>query len=67
MQGKDNNKKARAMKKYAVLRVYNVVSPSVVFQTDDRADAVSYAGIMNRTDGYVYAVVMLDVTIGEGE
>lgn len=55
------------MKKYAVLRVYNVVSPSVVFQTDDRADAVSYAGIMNRTDGYVYAVVTLDVTIGEGE
>ena len=55
------------MKKFAVLRVYKHVSPCVVFMTDDRTDAVSYAGIMNRTDGYVYAVVVLDETIGEGE
>ena len=42
---------------YFVLRIYETITPSCVFQTPNFDDATGYANIMHRTDGYKYIVV----------
>ena len=42
---------------YYVLRIYETITPSCVFQTPNFDDATGYANIMHRTDGYKYIVV----------
>lgn len=42
---------------YVVLRVYKSITPSVVFTTNIREDAVDYANIMKRSEpDYDFAV-----------
>lgn len=43
---------------YYVLRTYSSgILPSVVFETSDYADALIYAGVMERNDEHKYIVV----------
>jgi len=52
------------MKKYAVLRVYGTLNPSVLFVCDELDDAKQYATIMSHQDAYVYEVAEVVFTIG---
>ena len=45
------------MKKYYVLRIYETILPTVVFQTNDAYNAQMYAVIMAKEDNHNYAVV----------
>lgn len=45
------------MKQYAVLRATAVFSPSVVFESNDYEDAMTYAQIVSKNDKYEYVVV----------
>ena len=47
------------MKKYLVLRVYTHTTPSVVFATDIKEDAIAYADILHRSDDSEYKVAEL--------
>ncbi len=44
------------MKKYLVIRVYTHTTPSVIFMTDIKEDAISYAEILHRSDDGEYKV-----------
>ena len=47
---------------YVVLRVYKSITPSVLFTTQNRQDALQYAQIMKRTEpNYDYAVSKVEV------
>lgn len=52
------------MKKYVVMRVYQNVSPLVLFACDDKDDAENYARIMSHQDEYTYSVAEVIFTIG---
>ena len=53
------------MNKYVVMREYSSgIRPSVVFTTDNKDDAEQYARIMQRNDGYMYAVAEVTFRIG---
>jgi hypothetical protein len=45
------------MKKYVIVRVYESLSPSIVWSTDNLDDAKAYATIMNRNEGFPYEVL----------
>ncbi len=45
------------MKNYAVVRVLGILSPSVVFQSNDYEAALTYAQVVSREDKYEYVVV----------
>lgn len=46
-----------SQKTYYVIKMYKSFLPSIVFSTQSKEDANTYAGIMHRTDGYEYSVV----------
>lgn len=52
------------MKKYIVIREFTVMNPTVVFSSDNKDDAEQYARIMQRNDGYMYAVAEVTFRIG---
>jgi len=55
------------MKKYAVLRVWNTLSPDVVFMTDIEQDARDFARIKKNEEGKTFVVVALDEIAREDE
>jgi len=47
------------MKKYLVLKMYNTVSPSIVYMTDNETDARSLAEIYSRNEDANYQVATI--------